>query len=72
MGAIQDAVLAVLRDATEALPPREIHVRAERWLGRSASYNTVVSFLSVAARASASPILRREPGLYRIEARPTS
>jgi hypothetical protein len=64
MGAIQNAVIAVLTEADAPLLPQQVQELAERRLGRTVSYDTVSSFLSVAARGSSMPIQRVQRGLY--------
>jgi hypothetical protein len=44
--------------------PREVHDAMELRLDRSISYDTVTSFLSVAARDSSSGVVRMRRGLY--------
>lgn len=63
MGAIQAAVLDVLGQCA-ALRPREIQLRVEQRLGQPTSYDTVASFLSVAARDASSAITRSGRGRY--------
>jgi hypothetical protein len=65
-GAIQGAVLDVLRAASGPLRARDIQLRAEARLERSLSYDTVTSFLSVACRAENRLVERVGYGLYRI------
>jgi hypothetical protein len=64
LGAIQDAVIAVLVEADEPLPPRKVHELVERRFGRPVSQDTVGSFLSVAARRASMPIKRVGRSLY--------
>lgn len=64
MGAIQDAVLAVLAGAVEPMRPREVHAEVEQRLGRPTSQDTVSSFLSVAARRASLPVERVNYGRY--------
>jgi len=64
MGVIQGAVLGVLRETTTAMRPSEVHDAVELWLARSISYDTVASFLSVAARDLSSSVVRVRPGRY--------
>jgi len=66
MGAIQAAILEVLREAEDALVPSEVRVRVEERLGRPISQDTISSFLSVACRSVDSPVQRIGRGLYRI------
>ena len=63
-GAIQNAVVAVLRNSPKPLNVRDVHALVERTLRRSVSYDTVSSYLSVAARDSRQPIARRGRGSY--------
>jgi len=65
-GAIQAAVLDVLRAASGPLRPRDIQLRVEARLRRSLSHDTVSSFLSVACRADNLLVERVGYGLYRI------
>lgn len=65
-GAVQDAVLEVLRVAAGSLRVAEIHVRVEEELGQVVSRDTVTSFLSVACRAEAAVVLRVEHGVYEV------
>jgi hypothetical protein len=65
MGVIQAAVLDVLGQGA-ALRPREIQLRVEHALGQPTSFDTVVSFLSVAARDDGSPMTRTGPGRDRL------
>lgn len=64
MGAIQEAALAVLLEAPEPLERRNVHALVECRLGQSVSSDTVGSFLSVAARADSSAIVRVSLGRY--------
>lgn len=66
-GAIQAAVLEVLRVAHGSLRVAEIHMRAEEKLGQAVSRDTVASFLSVACRADAPMVLRVERGVYTVD-----
>jgi hypothetical protein len=63
-GAIQAAVLAVLRAASEPLQPSEIHDLVQQRLDCAVCRDTVSSFLSVAWRARDSPVIRVERGRY--------
>jgi hypothetical protein len=63
-GVIQTTVFSVLAEAGRGLRTTEIHASVERRLGRSVSYDTVSSCLSVAARDSRRPVLRCGFGLY--------
>lgn len=63
-GAIQSAVLRVLRAAQAALGVAEIHRLVEEELGRAVSRETVASFLSVACRADPPVITRIARGMY--------
>ena len=65
-GAIQAAIVAELRASAETLKPKEIHNRIQRQLGRSISYDTVASFLSVTCRAQKPTVVRVSPGRYRL------
>ena len=58
MGAIQDAVLGVLGDAARPMRRPEVHRAVELRLQRKVSVDTVGSFLSVAARSPALPVVR--------------
>jgi hypothetical protein len=62
--AIQAAVLDVLDDARTPMRPRDVHAAVERHLERPVSKDTIGSYLSVAARAAATPVVRTVPGLY--------
>jgi len=64
MGAIQAAALDVLGEARAPMRPREIHDAVEQRLGQPVSRDTIGSYLSVAARAEAPPVIRTGPGLY--------
>jgi hypothetical protein len=66
-GAIQAAVLEVLRGAPCSLHVAEIHKGVEDELGRAVSRDTVASFLSVACRAGAPVVLRVERGVYAVD-----
>lgn len=66
-GAIQAAVLEVLRVAHGALRVAEVHRRVEEKLGRAVSRDTVASFLSVACRAGAQMVMRVERGVYTVD-----
>ncbi len=66
MGAIQAAILGVLREAEDALAPSEVRVCVEEGLGRPISQDTISSFLSVACRSADLPVQRIGRGLYRI------
>ena len=63
MGETKGAVLHVLEHGGQ-MSPRNAHLAVERRLGRFVSYDTVASFLSVAARDGRSPIRRIGPGSY--------
>lgn len=63
-GAIQAAVLDVLRGAGGSLRPSEVRQRAEQRLGRAVSLDTVSSFLSVAARSEEWRVVRTSYGRY--------
>jgi hypothetical protein len=65
MGAIDSTLTAVLAEAGEPLRPRDVRESLERRLGRSISYDTVASFLSVAARDPSSGVVRVQRGRYR-------
>ncbi len=58
MGAIQAAVLAVAAAEQTPMRPCEVLRAVEHRLGRAVSYDTVSSFLSVAARDPAMPVAR--------------
>jgi hypothetical protein len=64
MGAIQAAALDVLGAAQAPMRPREVHAAVEQRLGQSVSSDTIGSYLSVAARSDALPVVRTGPGLY--------
>jgi len=49
-GAIQAAAVDVMRKARQPLPITEMHRRVEKRLKREVSYDTVCSFLTVAAK----------------------
>ncbi len=66
MGAIQAAILGVLREAEDALAPSEVRVRVDERLGRPISQDTISSFLSVACRSTDLQVQRIGRGLYRI------
>ena len=66
MGTIQNAVLAVLNEADEPLRPYDIRVRVRRRLPVPVSYDTVASFVSVAARDPSSGVVRLRYGLYSV------
>lgn len=68
-GAIQAAVLEVLRLSSGSLRVAEIHGRVEEELGRVVSRDTIASFLSVACGADGQVVLRVERGVYTV-ARP--
>jgi len=44
--------------------PRDVHAAVERRLGRPVSKDTVGSYLPVAARAAATPVVRTGRALY--------
>jgi hypothetical protein len=69
MGAIQDAAVEALGNANEPMRPRDIHASVERHLHQTVSKDTVGSFLSVAARNAAMPVIRTGPGLYELDGR---
>ncbi|MCA1693293.1 MAG: hypothetical protein LC749_00410 [Actinobacteria bacterium] len=69
-GAIQAAVLEVLRAAPGSLRVAEIHRRVEEELGRAVSRDTVTSLLSVACRTGAPLVLRVARGTYAVAVRP--
>jgi hypothetical protein len=58
------AVLEVLARCRRPIPPRDVHAAVERRLGQPISKDTVGSYLSVAARTAAAPVIRAGPGLY--------
>lgn len=64
-GAIQGAVLEVLRAASGPLRVAEIHSGVEAELGRAVSRDTVASFLSVGCRPDVPTVLRVERGRYK-------
>lgn len=64
MGTIQAVVLDVLGDAHAPIRPREVHAAVEQRLGQPVSRDTIGSYLSVAARTAAMPVIRTGPGLY--------
>jgi hypothetical protein len=64
MGAIQDGVLGALGDAGRPMRRAEVHRAVELRLQRKVSVDTVGSFLSVAARNPALPVVRVKAGLY--------
>lgn len=66
-GAIQDAVLEVLRTASGSMRPGEIRTRVEARLGVAISQDTVCSYLSVACRAEKPQILRVGYGRYQLQ-----
>jgi hypothetical protein len=67
MGAIQEAVLAVLGEASNPLRPCDIHALVEQRLARRVSDDTVSSYLSVAARDKRSIVRRIQPATHTVE-----
>ena len=64
IGAIQAAVLDVLGEAHVPIGPHGLHAAVEQLLGQPVSTDTIGSYLSVAARTAALPVIRTGPGLY--------
>lgn len=64
-GQIQAYVHELLGSAGRVLRPKEVQLKVEQRVGREVSYDTVASFLSVAARDPGQPIVRTGHGRYR-------
>jgi hypothetical protein len=64
MGAIQNAVVALLRASVEPMHLQAIKAEVDEILRRDVSLDTINSYLSVAAKRRGSTIIRVAPGIY--------
>lgn len=66
MGEIQSAILHAMRESDGPCRPCDLHRIITSRLDNGVSYDTIASFLSVAARGDKWPIVRVAPGRYSI------
>jgi len=64
MGTVQATILTVLRHSSGGQRPKEVQLRVEQRLKREVPYDTISTFLSVAAKHKTSPVIRVSKGRY--------